>query len=137
MMTHHAALIGAMVMVAGSDSDMDADEMRTIGNLVRTLPVFEDYDENELTNDARACAEMLQQEDGLRKTLGAIAAALPGRLRETAYVCACDVAAADGHVPETEARMLELIRQHLRLGRLVTAAIERAARARHMTSAEG
>jgi len=112
---------------------MDDQELQMIGNLVQRLPVFQNYDINELPADARRCGTILQEEDGLQKALAAIAAALPDRLRETAYVVACDVAAANGVVAETEARVLELLRQRLRLGRLVSAAIERAARARHIT----
>jgi hypothetical protein len=52
-------------------------------------------------------------------------------LRETAYALACDVAAADGKPGETELQMLELIRHRLHIDRLVAAAIERAAQARH------
>ncbi len=133
MFTHHAALIASMVLVAGSDRVMDDSELQMIGNLVQRLPVFRDYDIDNLTDDARRCGTILQEEDGLQKALAAIAAALPDRLRETAYVVACDVAAANGVVDQTEARMLELLRQRLRLGRLVSAAIERAARARHIT----
>jgi len=133
MFTHHAALIACMVMVAGSDREIEDSELRAIGDLVKQLPVFRDYDIDELTEDARRCGAILQEDDGLNKALAAVAETLPGRLRETAYVVACDVAAANGVVAETEARMLELIRQRLHLGRLVSAAIERAARARHMT----
>ncbi len=133
MFTHHSALIACMVLVAGADRVMDDSELQMIGNLVQRLPVFRDYDINELTDDARRCGTILQREDGLQQALAAIAEALPDRLRETAYVVACDVAAANGVVADTEARMLELLRQRLRLGRLVSAAIERAARARHIT----
>lgn len=133
MFTHHAALIACMVLVAGADREMEDSELKAIGDLVKQLPVFRDYDIDGLLDDARRCAAILQEEDGLHKALDAVAEALPGRLRETAYVVACDVAAANGVVADTEARMLELLRQRLRLGRLVSAAIERAARARHMT----
>jgi uncharacterized tellurite resistance protein B-like protein len=58
--------------------------------------------------------------------------ALPERLHETAYALACDVAAADGRLRDTELRMLQEIRDELEIDRLHAAAIERGARARHM-----
>jgi hypothetical protein len=58
---------------------------------------------------------------------------LPERLNETAYALACDVAAADGTLAETELRLLEEIRYELNIDRLHAAAIERGARARHLT----
>ena len=54
-------------------------------------------------------------------------------LFETAYALSCDVAAADGELGETEMQFLEEIRWELSIGRLNAAAIERGARARHMT----
>jgi hypothetical protein len=62
-----------------------------------------------------------------------IASALPKKLYETAYALAVEVAAADLKVPDEEIRLLELLRDALNLDKLVTAAIERSARARHQT----
>ena len=55
------------------------------------------------------------------------------RLWETAYAIACDVAAADGSLRQQELRFLEELRHALNIDRLHAAAIERGARARHMT----
>ncbi|MEQ8431019.1 MAG: tellurite resistance TerB family protein, partial [Roseovarius sp.] len=71
--------------------------------------------------------------DGLDALFGLIRDNLPERLFETAYALSCDVAAADGALTESELRLLEEIRFELDLDRLHAAAIERGARARHMT----
>ncbi|MEM1342650.1 MAG: 2-dehydro-3-deoxyphosphooctonate aldolase, partial [Pseudomonadota bacterium] len=52
---------------------------------------------------------------------------------ETAYAIACDVAAADGMLGQSELRFLQEIRYELDMDRLHAAAIERGARARFMT----
>lgn len=134
MLNPQTALIHAMVIVSAADRDMADAEMHAIGEMVQHLPVFRGYNRDQLTADARACGRLVRQEDGFRQTLELIANSLPSRLRETCYALACDVAAAahDKVSPE-EARVLQLLRQHLKLDRLVTVAIERAARARHMT----
>jgi tellurite resistance protein len=131
--THHTALIYVMVLVAGSDGGMPNSELRSIGEVVQYLPIFRDYDRDRLTKDAAACGRLLNDDDGLENVLEQVEAALPERLRETAYALACDVAAADGRVTQEEARMLDIIRYRLQVGRLAAAAIERGARARHMT----
>lgn len=130
---HHTALIFVMVLVAGSDGGMPNSELRSIGEVVQYLPIFRDYDRDRLTKDAAACGRVLNEDDGLERVLDQIEAALPEVLRETAYALACDVAAADGRVTQEEARMLEIIRYRLQVGRLAAAAIERGARARHIT----
>jgi tellurite resistance protein len=76
--------------------------------------------------------DLFEEEDGIEALFGLVKAALPERLFETAYALACDVAAADGRLRETELRFLEEIRYELNIDRLHGAAIERAARARHM-----
>jgi len=63
-----------------------------------------------------------------------IKVSLPEHLFETAYALACDVAAADGRLKEIELQLLREIRYELNIDRLHGAAIERGARARHLTT---
>ncbi len=129
--SHHTALVYTMVLVSAADSDMTDSELFTIGEIVRTLPVFRDYDPQRLTEAAEDCAELLGQDGGLETVIGLVTQALPEKLRETAYAIACDVAAADGSVGQEELKMLQFLRHELGVGRLPAAAIERGARARY------
>jgi tellurite resistance protein len=131
--SHHAALIYTMVMVSASDRNMTDAELASMGDMVLHLPVFQDFDRKKLTRLGADCAKLLQEEDGLDDTLMLIKKALPKKLRETAYALACEVVAADGSATQEELRLLELIRHRLDLDRLTAAAIERGARARHLT----
>lgn len=131
--SHHTALIYVMVLVSAADRDMTDAELRAIGEDVQRLPVFRGYDADMLPVAAADCAEILNSEDGLDTVLAMIKGALPEELRETAYVLACDVAAADGRLSQEEIRLLEMLRHKLAVGRLPAAAIERAARARNAT----
>ena len=85
----------------------------------------------QISEDAKTCASLLSEDDGLDAALGLVADALPEKLRETAYVLACDIAAADDSVAPEESELLEMIRRKLTITRLAAAAIERAARARY------
>ena len=133
MLDHHRALIYTMVIVSAADSDMPDAEVRIIGDIVEDLPVFRDFDRGELPLVLNDCTDLIGREDGLEETLEAIKAALPAKLRETAYAIACDLVAADGEATQEELRVLELIRHRLNIDRLIAAAIERAARARFQT----
>jgi len=133
MATHHEGLIYIMVMAAAADRDMKDTELMRLGDIVRSLPVFRDFDENDIPSVAAACANMLNDEDGLDEALAFVRETLPERLRETAYAIACDIVAADGAAGQEELRLLEMIRHELDLDRLIAAGIERGARARHMT----
>ncbi len=133
MIDHQSSLIYTMVLVSAADREMTDAELTTIGDSVKHLPVFRDYDPRKLVTTAAQCAEMLNEDDGFEKVIGAITENLPAKLGETAYALACDVAAADGEVSQEEMELLAVIRQRLSVGRLPAAAIERGARARHMT----
>ena len=130
---HHTALIFTMVLVSAAEGVMTDAELGTIGRIVRYLPVFRDFDHEQLPEVGMQCAELLRREDGLDLACDMIAEALPGPLRETAYVLACDVAAADGTLASEEIDLLRLLRRGLGIDRLIAAAIERAAYARHLT----
>jgi tellurite resistance protein len=133
MLDHHRALIYTMVIVSAADSDMPDAELRLIRDIVGDLPVFRDFDRQELPRLLNDCTNLIGREDGLEETLKAIKTALPAKLRETAYAIACDLVAADGEATQEELRILELIRHRLNIDRLIAAAIERGARARFQT----
>jgi tellurite resistance protein len=126
-----AALVYVMVIVSAADRAMSDREIRRIGSVVRNLPVFEGLGEERLPAIAEECAQILDNDEGLETVLGLVVRSLPKRLYETAYALAVDVAAADVKVGQEELRLLQILRHRLGLDRLVTVAIERAARARH------
>jgi hypothetical protein len=130
MLDPHGALIYTMVIVTGAESKLPPDELTMIGDIVGHWPVFHGFDRSKLPALLNACAELLAREDGLDATLDVIKAALPPRLRETAYAIACDLVAVDGSATQEELQILELIRHRLEVDRLIAAAIERGARAR-------
>lgn len=134
MIDPQAALIYIMVMVSAADNDMADAELRIIGDFVNHLPVFQTYDKKRLTQDLKSCAVLLGRDAGLEEALKDVKAALPAKLRETAYALACDVSAAGGEVSQEALRLLELLRHRLGLDRLVAAALERGARARFARS---
>lgn len=133
MISHHAALITCMMLISAADREMTDAELRTIGEIVRFLPVFADYDPQLLPNTAAAAAEMVDGEEGLDKTMALLKASLPPRLRDTAYALACDVAVSNRSMSQEVLRMLEILRHELEVDRLTAAAIERGARARFTT----
>lgn len=131
VVSHHKALIYAMVTITAVDGRIGDRELRRIGHIVQTLPVFSGFDAERLTQVAQECGEMLQVDGGLEAVLGLIAEALPAKLRETAYALAVEVAVADLHIWREEIRFLARLRDALGLDKLVTAAVERAAVARY------
>ena len=130
-LSRHEALIYVMVTTAAVDGIITDQELRRIGNIVGHLPVFGDFDPEDLVSTAEACGKLLASKGGLDKTLDQIAKALPERLHETAYALAVEVAAADLKVEQEEIRVLEMLGNKFDLSKLVVAAIERGARARH------
>jgi len=132
-LNHHAALVYVMVTVSAVDRAMTDDELHRIGEIVSNLPVFADYDDNDLVKTAEACGEILSADGGLQQVLRLVRGALPEKLRETAYAVALEVAAADRLVRPEEIRFLEMLGDTLELDRMTTAAIERGIRARNMT----
>ena len=128
-----SALIYVMVTMSAVDSSMNDAELRQIGNIVGNLPVFKGFDQNTLVKEAETCGEIVSKDGGLSHVLDVIANSLPAKLHETAYALAVEVAAADLAVGQEELRFLQLLRDRLDLEKLVGAAIERGARARHAT----
>ncbi|SFG79430.1 Tellurite resistance protein TerB [Palleronia marisminoris] len=125
-------LVAVMVAVSASDENLRTTELVTIERVVNHLPIFAKYDQDRIRTVSQTVFDLYAEEDGLDALFGLIRDNLPEPLFETAYALACDVAAADGALGETEIRLLEEIRYELSISRLSAAAIERGARARHM-----
>lgn len=132
-LTPQEAIIYLMVMSSASDGRMSERELRSIGRVVRSFPMFSDADEKGLVATAEACGALMSSEGGLHKVLEAASSSIPGHLGETAYAAVVDVITADENLDMTEIRVLELIRDALDIDDAGADAIERAARARHMT----
>jgi len=130
--TPQDSLIAVMIAVSASDEDIRASELLTIQAIVNHLPIFSGYDMDRVKTVSQTVFDLFGEEDGLDALFGIIRNDLPERLNETAYALACDVAAADGKLRDTELRLLEEIRYELNIDRLHGAAIERGARARHV-----
>ena len=127
------ALIYVMVTMSGVQGNIADKELQAIGRVVSELPIFAGFDATKLTIIAEQCGEILQEEEGLSAVLGLVAEALSSRLKETAYAVAVEIAASDLAVGREELRFLAMLRDHLGLDKLVTAAIERSAIARYQT----
>ncbi len=131
ILSPHEALISAMVLMAAAEPPITDAELARMTRLVRELPVFGGLAPGAVPAATEACLVLLAKSDGIERALDLVRHALPMRLRETAYLLACEVAAADGEAGQEELRMLQSLRIGLELERLVAGAIERAARARY------
>jgi hypothetical protein len=129
----HQALIYVMVLISAANRDMTDRELFTIGEIVKTLPVFDGLDIEKLPEIVENCAKLLSNENGQDQVIGFASDKLPARLRETAYALACDMAAASDRLHSEKIRLLELLRHKLEIGQLPAAAIERGAKARYQT----
>lgn len=127
------AIIYLMVMTSAVDGMINPSELRTIGRVVRSYPLFEDHHEQGLVRIAEQAGALMSSEGGFHKVMDAAARALPEHLAETAYAAVVDVVTADESLNLEEIRTLELIRDALGVSDEGAAAIEHAARARHMT----
>lgn len=127
------ALIYVMVTMSGVEGPINAEELKEIGRVVKSLPIFKNFDTARLTTVAQECGEMLQEPEGLMAVLGLACDQLSPKLRETAYALAVEVAAADLAVGKEELRFLAILRDTLGLDKLVTAALERSVIARYQT----
>jgi tellurite resistance protein len=120
-----------MVFMAASGAHIDEAELSRMSGLVQDLPSFAGMAADGIAEATEICLPLLAATDGLDRAIDLIREALPPRLRETAYLLACDVAAADGEATEDELVFLQSLRIGLEMDRLVAGAIERAARARY------
>jgi len=125
------ALVCAMVLMSVADGPMSDAELASMSRLVQELPAFADFHSAEIETVTDAVMKLLGRADGLDDAITLLRDALPMRLRETAYLLACEVCAADGDASQEELQFLQDLRIGLDIDRLVAGAIERALKARY------
>ncbi len=125
------ALIYVMVITSAADSSMTDRELFSMGDILKTLPIFREFDQERLVKVAQDCGEMLQENNGLDDVLTLVAKSIPAKYRDTAYALAVEIAAADLDVKQEELRLLQMLRDRFGLDKLTVAAIERGALARY------
>jgi tellurite resistance protein len=133
LLNPHEALIYLMVITSAADREMTDLEMGRIGNVLKTWPVFQDFDDWKLIRVAQDCQQRLQEENGLASILAEARRSLPKKLHDTAYAAAFEVATVDLEMRMEELRVLEMIKESLSVDPEAIAAIERATKARHRT----
>lgn len=131
--TPQDSLVAVMIFASAADETIDRSELKTIEETIHYLRLFKEYDPHRVQLVGSWVFELLNSSNGLEILFEIVREALPRTLYETAYALACDVAAADGKLPQAELRFLQEIRYELAIDRLHAAAIERGARARHMS----
>lgn len=129
--TPQDALIFVMVMASAVDNSMNDKELRRIGQLIDLLPIFEGFDKESLIDVSKRCADILSGPEGLDIALEVIRDAVPPRFYDTAYALAVEVMAVDMAVKPEEIRLLQLLRDRLKLEKLTCAALEQSAIARY------
>jgi len=125
------ALVCTMVLVAAAGGGITDREIGMMSGVVQTLPIFHDFSAERLDAATNAAVDLLREDDGLKHAARLIRESLEPRLREPAYALACEVVAADRSAAQDSLSMLAFVREELNLDALLTAAIERGARARH------
>jgi hypothetical protein len=127
------ALIHLMVAAAASDDAISEVELERIQSLVLRTPVFNGFDGGRFAMIANTAVDLINA-SGIETAVEAALAAVPDKLQDTAYALAVEVTVVDLALPQEELRLLEMIRDGLKIDRLVTAAIEASARARMRTA---
>ena len=110
-----------MVLMAVADRPCPMPSSAMMSRMVQELPVFADFHPAEHRPRDRDLPRPAGREDGLDRAMALIRDALPQRLRETAYLLACEVAAADGEASQAELQFLQDLRIALDLDRLIAA----------------
>lgn len=127
----HEAMVCTMVLIAAADGAITDREIGVMAGLVQTLPVFADFSTERLQVATDAAVGLLEEDEGLAHAAQLIRDALTPRLRETAYLIACDVVAAEPNPSQPLLRMLDFVKSEFELDGLVAAAIERGTRVRY------
>lgn len=125
------ALIHIMVTASAADSKLKDVELSMIRSFCSSLPVFDGFNIDTLDAISSRTVKLLGEGDGIDAILAMAKNELSGRLHETAYALAVEIAAVDISAGQEELQFLELLGDTLNIDKLAMAAIEHSARVRY------
>lgn len=129
--TAQEALVHIMVTASAADSKLKDIELSKIREICTSLPVFKGFNIDTLDAISSRTVKLLGDGNGIDEILAIAKDGLPGRLHETAYALAVEIAAVDISAGQEELQFLEMLGDHLNIDKLGMAAIEHSARMRY------
>ena len=129
-LTPPEALACTMVLVAAADGGITDREIGVMAAQVQSLPAFQGFSLAHLTEATEAAIALLEEPEGLTHGGRLIRAALSPALRETAYVLAAEIVAAEPTTGAETMRMLAFLAAELGIDPHIADALARGARAR-------
>ncbi len=110
--TKQEAFLGIALATSAADGTIDESEAKGIFAYLLQMRIFDDYTEKQVTDMFKKLLTVLENE-GIGGLVAIAKSSLPTELCETAFVCAVDIALADGTIDENEKALLEDLQQVL------------------------
>jgi len=106
------AFLAIALATSAADGNIDESEAKGIFAYLLQMKMFDGYSEKQVQNMFKKLVTVLQNE-GIGGLVAIAKSSLPQELHETAFLCAVDVALADGVVEDSEKELLEELQQIL------------------------
>lgn len=108
--TKQEAFLAIALATSAADGTIDESEAKGILAYLLQMKMFEGYTERQMSDIFNKLVNVLQNE-GVGGLVAIAKSSLPSELRETAFVCAVDIALADGVIEDSEKALLEELQQ--------------------------
>ncbi|RKZ41112.1 MAG: tellurite resistance protein TerB [Gammaproteobacteria bacterium] len=104
------AFLAIALATSAADGNIDESEVKGIFAYLLQMRMYDGYTEKQVSEMFNKLVTILQNED-VGGLIAIAKSSLPDELRETAFVCAIDIALADGVIEDGEKAMLEELQQ--------------------------
>lgn len=106
------AFLAIALATSAADGNISESEAKGIFAYLLQMRMFDGYSERQMSDMFKKLITVLKNE-GVGGLVMVAKNSLPAEYRETAFVCAVDIALADGTIEDGEKRMLEELQQVL------------------------
>lgn len=106
------AFLAIALATSAADGNIAESEAKGIFAYLLQMRMFDGYTERQMSDMFKKLINVLKNE-GVGGLVTVAKSSLPAEYRETAFVCAVDIALADGTIEDGEKRMLEELQQVL------------------------
>ncbi|MDM8558215.1 tellurite resistance TerB family protein [Candidatus Parabeggiatoa sp. HSG14] len=108
--TKQEALLAIALATSAADGNIAEEEAKGIFAYLLQMKMFAGFSEKQMYEMLKKLISVLENE-GIGGLVAIAKSSLPNELRETAFVCAVDIAFADGIIEDSEKALLDELQQ--------------------------
>jgi len=121
-----------MTLSAAIDGEISEKEMNTIDQLVSSLPIFKEHNQDDTRKKMSICIEILKADSNVEELIALIDKSLNKNHKKIAYILSLEIMMVDQNFTSEKLRVLEIFENIFQISNLEASALKHSSRIKYL-----